>query len=437
MAVWAKTGERGVHIGSAEWTLLPALAAFSLVNYVLRTNISVAAQFMMPELRLSQADMGQVFSAFMLAYAIFQTPAGVAGDRFGPRKVLTIAALAWFATTLLTGALPGLGLASAGGAFLSLLTTRFVLGAAEAATYPVATRAIASWIPFERRAFANGVLTAGMAVGSACTPPIIAWLMVRRGWRECFYLTSALPLLLAAAWWKYSGGLERRFPTTAPAASPVQPGASWWTLLKNHDMALLSISYFLESYIQYIFLLWFFLYLVDVRGFTIVNGGFATSLPYVVAMASMPLAGYSSDWLAARYGRGRGRRAVTLTGFCAAAALLLFGADSTTAYIAVASISLSVGLVLSTEGPFWSTATDIAGPHAGAAGGIMNTAGNLAGVASSSLVPVLVREFGWTGVFLSSAALCVLAGALWLLIRFPEARPAIEEQSELEGDLSW
>lgn len=422
------------------WGLLLALACFSFVNYALRTNISVAAKFMMPELGLSQAVMGQVFASFMLAYAIFQIPGGLAGDRWGPRRVLSIAGIVCFVTTVLTGALPGVVFASTAASVIALLMVRFILGAAEAATYPVATLAIASWIPADRRAFGNSVLTTGMAVASACTPPLMAAIMVQRGWRACFYATSVLPLLLAVVWWMWARPFERRprrhsIPELADEANV----GSWWALLKNRNISLLSCSYFLESYIQYIFLFWFYLYLVDVRHFTIVKSGFLTSLPYVVAMVSMPLAGYLSDRLSARFGRMQGRRAVTLSGFAGAAALLLFGAVSRDAYIAVASISFSVGLVLATEGPFWSTATDIAGPHAGAAGGIMNTAGNLAGVASSSLVPVLVQRLGWEGVFVSSAVLCVAAGLLWIVIRVPvpEFRnPSSIEWKEKE-DLSW
>ncbi|MBA3355567.1 MAG: MFS transporter, partial [Pyrinomonadaceae bacterium] len=96
--------------------ILALLAGFSLVSYVLRTNISVVAKFMMPELGLSEIQIGWVFSSFMLGYAIFQIPAGLLGDRKGPRLVLASAALLWSATTLLTGLIPGLILTSGIGA---------------------------------------------------------------------------------------------------------------------------------------------------------------------------------------------------------------------------------------------------------------------------------------------------------------------------------
>ncbi len=375
-----------------------------------RTNISIAAKFMMPDLALSQVQMGQIFSAFMLGYAIFQTPAGVAGDRIGPRAVLTLAATGWAALTWLTGALPAL---LAGSVFTGLLAVRFLLGVTEAAMYPVAGRAIAAWIPAPSRSFANSVVIGGLAAGSALTPPLVSWLMLQFGWRHSFSVIALLPLAVVAAWWHFAPR-----PWTPETAS----GASWWTLLRNRDIGVLSVSYFLESYIQYIFLFWFFLYLVDVRGFTILKGGFLTGVPYLVAIVSMPLIGHLSDRLSIRHGKRIGRAGVALGALVTAALFLIAGTLAANPYAAIAGISLSVGFVLATEGPFWATAADLAGPHAGAAGGLMNTAGNLAGVASTALVPVLVSKLGWPFVFYSAAALSILAGLLWLFLRLPSTR---------------
>src|SRR5215831_6644936 len=88
------------------YRILALLVGFSLVSYVLRTNITVAAKLMMPELGLNEIQMGQVFSAFMLGYAIFQIPAGILGDALGPRIVLAAAALLWAITSIATSMAP-------------------------------------------------------------------------------------------------------------------------------------------------------------------------------------------------------------------------------------------------------------------------------------------------------------------------------------------
>src|SRR5262249_42890315 len=186
------------------YRILALLVGFSLVSYVLRTNITVAAKLMMPELGLNEIQMGQVFSAFMLGYAIFQIPAGILGDRKGPRLVLTLAAVLWGATTLLTGLVPGLLIGSGLGALMSLIVLRFTLGAAEAATYPVAARSVANWFPISERTFANAMVITGSTLGMVFTPPLISWVMVMWGWREIFFVTSVLAFLFAFACRSYA-----------------------------------------------------------------------------------------------------------------------------------------------------------------------------------------------------------------------------------------
>jgi MFS family permease len=176
------------------------------------------------------------------------------------------------------------------------------------------------------------------------------------------------------------------------------------------------LSYFFDSYVVFVFLFWLFKYLVDVRKFSIAGGGWATSLPYVVASIMVPLLGRATDRLSVRFGILRGRRAMALGCQVGAGLLLFAGAKSADAWIAVGAISLSVGLLMSCEGPYWSTAVEFAGPHAGAVGGLLNMWGNLGGVASTSLVPVLVHYFGWTGALESGALFVLAASVLWLLV---------------------
>ncbi len=412
---------------AVRWKMLALLAGFSLVSYVLRTNISVAAKFMMPELGLSEIQMGKVFSAFLLGYAIFQIPAGSLGDRAGPRRVLTVSALLWGVATLLTGLLPGRIMVSGLGAFASLLLLRFALGAAEAATYPVAARAVAVWMPFSERAFANALVIAGSTVGTAFTPPLISWLMVTRGWRETFYVTASLGFVIAVLWSWYATDQPEKHPKVSDAElliihagkSGEAPSASvsWRKLLRNRNLGLICLSYFLDTFVLFIFVFWFYLYLVEERGFSVLKGGLFNSLPYVCAMVLVPAGGRLSDHLSVRLGRSWGRRILAMAGFLLSALLIFAGARAAHPYLAIAGLSLSVGFLMSTEGAFWSSATEVARSHAGTAGGIMNTAGNLGGVVSTALTPVLVKHFGWVSTFSFCAALAIVGALIWLFIR--------------------
>ena len=409
---------------SVRRNILLLLAGLSLASYVLRSNISIAAKFMKPELGLDDIQMGQVFSAFMLGYAMFQIPVGWWGDRRGTRLVLTLAATAWGATTLLTGVVPVFG------AFAALLALRFLLGAAEAATYPVAARAVANWFPLGERTFANAVVIAGSTLGMIFNGPLVAALMETRGWRVTFFVTSILGFVIAFAWWRYATDQPEQHARINDAeviaiyaGKPEmitdrhnQAGA-WRVLLRNKNIGLISVSYFLDSFVLFIFIFWFYLYLTDERGFGVLKGGVYNSLPYVFAMVMLPLAGKLCDALAVRIGRNRSRRTFAMGCLLSAAIFLFLGAQVNAPLPAIVCLSLAVGFLISTEGPFWSTTVEAAWPHAGTAGGVMNTAGNLAGVVSTALAPVLVRQIGWGGMFAVCAAMLVAAGLLWLLVQ--------------------
>lgn len=422
---------------AVRWRIVAMLAGFSLVSYALRTNISIAAALMRSDLHLTQIQLGQVFSAFMAGYALFQVPAGALGDRYGPRLILTVAAVVWGVTTLMTGALPGL-IGGAGATLVVLIAVRFLLGIAEAATYPVAASAVGVWMPASERAFANSLVIAGMALGSAFIPPLMSRLMVANGWRFSFYVTSVLAFLIAGLWWFYATDDPAQHPAvneaerrairagldagarTAIAAGTRTRRMMHWPLLRNRNMILISVSYFLDSYVLFIFVFWFYLYLVDERGFGILRGGVYSSLPWIAALVIVPAGGRLCDVLSERHGRRFGRRAVAMTGLLVSSALLAWGARSQHAIPAIVALSLSVGFLMSTEGPFWSSAIDISGVHAGTAGGIMNTAGNLGGVVSTSLVPIIVDRFGWIVALATGSSFGLVAAVLWLLIRVDE-----------------
>ncbi len=423
---------------TVRWRIVALLAAFSLVSYALRTNISIAAAFMRADLHLSQIELGHIFSAFMIGYAIFQVPAGALGDRFGPRLVLTTAAAMWGLTTLMTGALPGV-VGGAAATLAVLLGVRFLLGVAEAATYPVAASTIGVWVPPSERAFSNALVIAGMALGSAFIPPLISRLMVASGWRASFYVTSVFGFLIATLWWWYArddpahhssvNERERRAISAGrevPAGGGVARGGPrrhviHWPLFRNRNMLLISASYFLDSYVLFIFVFWFYLYLVDERQLSILRSGVYSSLPWITALVVVPVAGRVCDVLSSRRGPRVGRRVVAINGLVVSSLLLAWGARTQNAGLAIASLSLSVAFLMSTEGAFWSSAIDISGAHAGTAGGIMNTAGNLGGVVSTFIVPVLVERFGWMVALATGSILGLASALLWLLIRVDEA----------------
>jgi ACS family glucarate transporter-like MFS transporter len=416
---------------SRPWHLVILLCATATASYLCRVNLSVAGALLMPALGLSQIQLGRVFSAFILGYALLQIPAGMLADRWGARRVLAAAAFAWAAATGLTAAAGWGWLGHTGTATLAiLLALRCVLGACEAPTFPAAAQGVARWIPPAQQGRANGIVLAGVGLGSALAPPLLSTVMTRWGWRTAL-LVSALPALgVALAWLRVrepeaahlppsqidstSGGAARQ-PASAPVTAQVPGAGVHRSSLRSLRFVLLTASYTLQGYVGYIFVFWFYLYLVEERHFDLLRGAAFSSLPWILSIVSIPLGGIVSDRLVAgRLGIAWGRRAVPLAGLTFAGIFLAVGAQTRNAYGAVACLTLATALVLSVEGPFWATMMEIAESNTGAAGGVMNMGTNVGGFISPALTPILAARWGWTNALYVAAAISVLAALLWL-----------------------
>jgi len=412
-------------ISVVRWLIAALAGVFAFVSYVQRMNISVAAELMMPELGLTKTEMGQVFSSFLLGYAIFQIPAGQLGDAIGPRITLTIAALVWGAMTILTGLLPKMFVTGSTALLIALAIVRFALGASEAATFPVGSRAIRNWTPPSERAFANAFLMAGSASAAALSAPLVSWLMVRLGWRPAFYVTSLFAFVIAAVWY----GISRDDPRDHKWVSQnelelIKPGrdasstkpVAWSEILRDRNLLFLSLSYTCEGYILFIFVFWLYIYLVEVRGFSMLNGGLVASLPWLTALACAPLGGYACDRLSEKRGRFAGARIVIILGYSLSGLLLFAAAELKSAALVIAALCVSIGALYFAEPAFWATAIHLSKERAGAVSGIMNTAGIVGGIISTSLTPVIVKRFGWLPALGSGAAVGIACAALWVVI---------------------
>jgi ACS family glucarate transporter-like MFS transporter len=408
------------------WLIVALLSGISITSYLQRMNISIAARFMMPELGLTQIQMGRVFSSFLIGYTIFQIPTGILGDRRGPRLILALSAVSWGVMTVLTGLAPGI-LLTGTAALTGLMVIRFILGVGEASTYPVAALGVARWSPVSERALAQAIVVGGLSVGSTITPPLIALLMVKVGWRESFYLVSAVAFVIALLWWTLGGDDPATHPrVNAAERALILAGRSdvhrfdWRALgrvFRDRNVALISLSYFFSGYIFYIFIFWLYTYLTDVRGFSVLKGGFYASLPYIMSSVLTPAGGATSDWLLGRVSRTWARRIPAIVGLTLAGLCMIFGAMVSNPYLAIAGLALSIGFDQFAEPEFWAATMDVAGSQSGTATGILNMMGNLGGVVSTSMVPILVAKFGWI-VALGSGTLFAFVGALiWFTVR--------------------
>src|SRR5262245_35924035 len=173
------------------YLVLLLLVLLSVITYLDRISIGVAARDIQAELSLSDSQWGWVLGAFLLAYGLFEIPSGGFGDRFGQRKVLTRIVLWWSAFTALTPLAQSYGM---------LVATRFLFGAGEAGAYPNASGCISRWFPAGERARAQGLVWGASRLGGALTPLIVVPLKAALGWKTCFWLFGSLGVVWAIAW---------------------------------------------------------------------------------------------------------------------------------------------------------------------------------------------------------------------------------------------
>lgn len=415
---------------SVRWWVLAGLTSFSFVSYLDRANISVAAELMIPALGINKIQMGQIFTSFLIGYAIFQIPGGIIGDKLGARLTLSASALIWALATLTTGLLPLFFAGTLTLTFIALWIVRFVLGVSEATTFPVGNRVVRNWMPSRERAFGSSLFILGTCTASAVTSPLVSWLMLRYGWQQSFYITSIPAFVIALAWFRYSRDTPQLHTSVSPAElAHIHSDASTEittrahvplaVLLRQRNVFLLVLSYMSEGYVLFIFVFWLYIYLVEDRHFTMIRGGWMATIPWLTAAVLAPVGGVACDRLGAKYGRLAGAKVVVMVGYALSGLLLFMAAYASSPWLSVAALSLSIGFLMAAESPFWAVATHLGGASVGTLSGVMNAAGVLGGIISTSLVPVLVQHFGWLTALASGTVMGIFCVLVWIAIKEP------------------
>jgi len=416
------------------WVVLGFLTVISFVAYLLRTNMSVAGERIMTDVGLTPVELGWVLAAFAWGYAIFQLPGGLLGDLLGGRRALALVTALWGVLNLLVALVPA-GAASGSMVVLgSLVALRFLMGAAQAPLFPVlGGSVIARWFPVTGWALPNALTNSGLTLGAAATGPLVAWLVRDYGWRASFGLTAPLALVAAAGWYWYAKDEPARHRAIRPAElalidagrppgnlrTPL-PGA-WRVVLRDRDLQLITLSYFFANYVFYFFFNWLYIYLVQVRGFEEIQGGFLAAAPWITGAVAATAGGWTCDRIGRRRGLDSGCRLVIVPGLLLSGAFILAAGAAQGPYAAVIYLACCLGFQQFTDSAYWAAATSVGGPHAATACGLMNTGGNVVGGLVALLVPFTAERVGWPAA-LATASLFALTGALlWLWIRADRA----------------
>jgi MFS family permease len=375
-----------------EIVVVVLMIACSVMSYFDRTIMSIAGPQIMNEFHLSAPQMGTVYSAFVLSYAIVMVPGGQIADRFGPRLTLLLMNLSAALFTGLTalGGTPGLG--SILGVVPALIVIRLGLGVVTAPLYPACARMSANWVPASHQGRVQALIIAGSSMGGAVSPMVFSWLIGLFRWRISFVIAAAATAGLGVLWYCS----VRDYPAGTHSAENGRPKTAWRPLFTNRNLMLLTLAYFSLGYFQYIFFYWIYYYFGEVRRVGASQSAVYTTMIFVTMGIMMPIGGWISDRLTRSYGARLGRRIVPIVGLSLGALLLCVGTVVSETALAVVSLSLATGFASWCEGPFWASAIDVAGTQVGAACGILNTGGNVGGFLAPVLTPYIASLAGWS-----------------------------------------
>ncbi len=415
------------------WFLVFWMFVLSAVSYLDRVNISVAGRSIATEYALSNVQLGYVFSAMLIGYALFQTVGGRLADRFGPRRVLTAGVVWWGVFTGLTALVPS----TVRGAIFFFIAIRFLLGAGEAVVYPASNQFVARWIPAQERGIANGWIFAGVGAGAGLSPPLVTYFMLHYGWRSSFWACALIGLVAGVVWFLTARDAPAEHPKVSASelaiiqsGLPIKPESGgkegvvtknaglvpWGTVLQSREVWAVTVSYFCFGYVAWIFFSWFFIYLAQVRGLNLKASAFYAMLPPVAMSVCSLLGGTINDRLTKWHSPRLGRCGLAAFGIAVAGIFIAFGSQVDSARLASVVLAGGAGALYLAQSSFWSVTADIAGKSSGSVSGFMNMGAQIGGAVTASLTPAIAARFGWTASFLVAAGLCLLGALTWLLV---------------------
>ena len=427
------------------WVIVLAIA-LAVIQYIDRVAISQAMPGIAKELTFSDKQQGLVFSAFTMAYALFEMPTGWLGDKIGARSVLTRVVLWWSFFTAATGWAWNL---------TSMLVTRFLFGAGEAGCFPNVTKAFSAWLPTRDRTRAQALMWMGARWGGASAPLLVVFVMTFVSWRVAFMLFACLGLVWALvfrAWYKdnprdHKSVNAAELTLLKENEQNVQSHGDvpWKKLATRPAIWLLGAQYFFLSYGWYFYVTWLPTYLRDARGLEIKSNKVMmwigdllgdsvnpeTKLKLLAAaLAGIPLlfggfgslfAGIISSRIIARTGRVvLVRRTIGFIGLALASSLLMVSFYIRDPLFAMLAMGVASFFNDTTLPGSWASCMDIGGKYVGTVSGSMNMLGNFGGMAGPIVIGILLgtdsTHRNWELAFAVSSAIYFMGAICWLFI---------------------
>jgi MFS family permease len=392
--------------------------SLSVLAYIDRVAISQVAPYIARDLQLSKTQMGTVFAAFILGYALFEIPGAWLADLLGPRRALLGIVSWWSAFTALTGS---------AGSFRSLVSIRFSFGMGEAGCFPTITKALSTWLPVRERTRIQGLLWTITHWSGAITPPLVVLILRFVNWRMAFGLLGSLGILWIipfALWYRDSPARHKAVNRAELDLIAVAAGNTagrhkvpWVAILRSRTMWLLSVQYFCLWFSGYFFITWLPTYLQEYHKLSSgVSAGYAAMTLFASglgALSSGMLTGRLAEWIG---DVTSARRMVAGGGLVGAGLFLMLSIRFADPRIMIGLMCLAYFCHDLVMPPAWVSCMDIGGRFSGSVSGVMNLFGNLAGVTSSALGGYLLERTGgnWHSLIILLSCVYIAGAFCWI-----------------------
>ncbi|MEN5399446.1 MFS transporter [Achromobacter xylosoxidans] len=397
-----------------------------VINYLDRSNLSIAAPALKDEFGLDTVHEGLILSAFGWTYAAMQIPGGWLVDRVSPRVLYAAALILWSAATFFMGF---------AGSFVILFVLRLAVGALEAPAYPINNRVVTTWFPEKERATAIGFYTSGQFVGLAFLTPVLAWLQHHYGWHMVFVSTGLLGIIWGVLWYLIYREPRQFKGANAAEIELIQKGGGVVDLDKRvtekkapfnwNDLGLVMsqrklwgvyLGQFCLTSTLWFFLTWFPTYLVKYRGMDFIKSGFLASVPFLAAFIGVLCSGVLSDFLVRRGATvGLARKLPIILGLLISTSMI--GANFTDStpwvifFLAVAFFGNGLASIT------WSLVSALAPVRLlGLTGGVFNFVGNLSSICTPIVIGFLVSKDSFAPAIVYVSSLALLGALSYILL---------------------
>ncbi|MEK9592993.1 MAG: MFS transporter [Luminiphilus sp.] len=406
---------------AVRWRIAILLAVITTINYIDRSVFGVVAPVVRGEFGIGDADYGLITSGFLLAYGIGQLISGPLIDRLGTKRAFSLAAVFWSVATILHALGRGLW---------SFFTLRVVLGVAEAANFPAASKAVAQWFPANERSTAVAIFMLGAGLGAIITPPLTVWTMQTLGWQWAFIIPGSLGLIWVILWQRWY-----HLPETHPTIDPIekalildnrssqQSQGGWSSLLGYREFWGILIARVVSDFPFYFFLFWLPQYLIDVRGFDLRAIALFAWLPWVAADLGALAGGSLSSALVTRGQTiNRARKTVIWLGAVLVAMAVIPAYYTESSALALALICFGLFAIQIKGSVFFTLPTDLfPADRVATVWGVFGAVGSLGGSLLGLLAGLMIQQAGYESVFLMIASLHLIS-ALLLQVLVPNIR---------------